>query len=256
MSLKREISFLVSQVLLEIRSNFKWPEFKKIDGLTNKAIYLHKTGTEILGEGSARIVYLLSSRYVLKLAQPSSAARGIAQNKYEAELATDPEIQPIVADVYDMADDYSWLVSELVRPLDNVDEFERLAGVPFIPLMKVVDVIFDNQLDNTIERIQTARLKWFDRLKEFEPGDPEHRDEIKLILRNIHHLEEELEIFTEIPKHPFAQAVIELITKKGSMSADMRALDHWGKTADGRVVLLDYGYSKEIARELYDVSWV
>jgi len=88
-NLKEQIHFMVSQTLLEIRSNFKWSEFKELETPKGMAYYLEKTGTEKLGSGSSRWVYLLSNRYVLKLADPLNPRRGLAQNHAELEVATD-----------------------------------------------------------------------------------------------------------------------------------------------------------------------
>ena len=256
MSLREDINFLVSQVLLEIRSNFKWDEFKKIDGLTNKAIYLSKTGTEVLGEGSARIVYLLSNRYVLKLAQPSSPKRGMAQNKYEAELATDPDFKPVIAQVYDFADDYSWMVSELVRPLKNQKEFETLTGVPFMHLFKLLSVVFEGKLEETLDHLRKQRDSYKKEIRELDKESPTYNGDLQFLVRHLKYIQEEFQIFAELPEKPFVKAVLDLVENKGSMIADMKVIDHWGKTADGRVVLLDYGYSREVARDHYGVSWV
>ena len=46
----------------------------------------------------------------------------------------------------------------------------------------------------------------------------------------------------------FHKAVLQMMNHESVLLADMRELEHWGKTSDGRVVLLDYGYTKETAK--------
>ena len=35
---------------------------------------------------------------------------------------------------------------------------------------------------------------------------------------------------------------------------DLTVLDHWGKTPDGRVVILDYGFTEDVAEKHYSKS--
>jgi len=264
MRLKEQIRFMVFQTLHEIRSNFKWSEFKKIDDHFDRALYLINTGTQVLGEGTSRLVFLLSNRFVLKLAQlaqplprsPRSFERGKAQNKYEVDLSTDPDVKPIVAEVYDAADDYSWIVSELVRPIKNINEFKDLTGFSFTDFRQVLKLVFEGELENTIEKHRKLRQRYIEEINRLDSEDTADKTNIEYYKSQLEAIEKVIEYQTELPEHPMVQAAIELISDKGAMAADMIVLDHWGKTADGRVVLLDYGYSRDVARKHYDVTWI
>lgn len=57
----------------------------------------------------------------------------------------------------------------------------------------------------------------------------------------------------DIPNHmkKFFDDVIQVI-KSGELElSDLRVEDHWGKTADGRIVLLDYGYTNDVKNQHY-----
>jgi hypothetical protein len=53
---------------------------------------------------------------LLKIATGDS---GVAQNKAEVDVFTNPKTKQIVATIFDFAKDYSWLSSELVNPFDS-----------------------------------------------------------------------------------------------------------------------------------------
>ncbi len=48
----------------------------------------------------------------------------------------------------------------------------------------------------------------------------------------------------------FIEALASLI-KEGTHSADLEVISHWGKTSDGRIVVLDYGFNQEVFNEFY-----
>jgi len=112
---------------------FDYGVFKSLKSLPGKIKYA-KDNLELLSnEGTSRIVFLLSSKKVLKLCQlslkdPKVKERGIAQNK--AEVKNSSEIASIVTKVFDYAPDYSWIVSEIARPLTSEKEFYHLTGFP------------------------------------------------------------------------------------------------------------------------------
>ena len=50
---------------------------------------------------------------------------------------------------------------------------------------------------------------------------------------------------------PLVLEIQELMKVRGLAIGDLWVYDHWGKTADGRVVLLDYGLTDEIWNSHY-----
>jgi hypothetical protein len=80
-----------------------------------------------LGSGSSRIVYKIDDITVLKLAKN---AKGIAQNEMEHELSAHGWYGDIVAEVYEVVDDYRWIEMQWAKKM-SVGDFERILGVPF-----------------------------------------------------------------------------------------------------------------------------
>lgn len=144
-----------------------------------------------LGKGSSRVVFLLSSKRVLKLARNDF---GLEQNQQEVDLSTDPSVGPIIARVLDYDDKFRWVISELVRPLKGPVEFNALVGFPSWHLMDVA--YYGGQLPYDIS-----------------PG-----------------------------ARRWAGVAIEFIKDHRLAPIDSASPTHWGKTPDGRIVLLDYGF--------------
>lgn len=270
MRLKEQIDFLVSQVLLEIRSNFKWNEFKAIKSPGERLQYLDKTKTTKLGEGSSRIAYLLSNRYVLKLALPEAEGRGKAQNKEEVNVGTNPVTAEVVASVYDFAPDYSWIVSEVVREVTNEKEIEEQTGIPFYPMIRYLKEVFDTntkdpygrleKFEQSIERSRKIITK-FEELLQDLPSEEEkyrkfHENDLRFEKEQLETKIKDFELYKAFDNSPFVQGLASLILNQDAMAADMGKVSHWGKTASGKIVLLDYGYSRDIARKHYNVNWV
>src|SRR5690606_16727314 len=127
-----------------------------------------------------------------------------AQNEAEVDVYTDPAARPIVARIYDYDPEFRWVVSELVRPIRSAKEFEALTG-----------------------------LRWRDFVANVNRAIPNLNVFPKRKVRN--------------DSHWMIQATHALMRNKGLLPGDIAggldSLKHWGKTADGRVVLLDYGFT-------------
>jgi len=65
--------------------------------------------------------------------------------------------------------------------------------------------------------------------------------------------EMDLEDFDDKPNTEFIESVASLL-KEGTMGADLEVVDHWGKTSDGRIVVLDYGFTQEVFNDFYGPS--
>ena len=50
--------------------------------------------------------------------------------------------------------------------------------------------------------------------------------------------------------HPFIKKIKELVNNNDLNTGDLVS-DHFGKTADGRIVLIDYGLTEDVAQEYY-----
>lgn len=177
------------------------------------ALKYARSKLELLGEGSSRIVFILSSNKVLKISKNDA---GIAQNEAEVDIYTRPNIKPIVTKIFDFASDYSWVISELVRPATESD-IENELGIDLNQLVSMANWMgSDNDYDQACEHF-------------LEGIKPKSDSNLKRMIR----------------------AIQELVNK-GLQIGDVQRISSWGKTADGRLVLLDYGFTEEVADDHYN----
>src|SRR5690606_1232492 len=98
---------------------FKWNTFIKIDDYYERMTYARRF-LELLGVGSSRYAYRLSTDKVLKISVDED--RGVAQNEAEVAAYTNPDTRKMVTKIFDFdSDNYEWLVSEAVRPVTKAD---------------------------------------------------------------------------------------------------------------------------------------
>ena len=171
-------------------------KFKSLDNIEFMKAYANSF-LQLLGEGSSRVAYALSSNKVLKIAINK---KGIDQNLAELDVFTNPATKPMVAKVQDYDPEYRWLVADSVRIFSNEAEFEKETGLDF---------------------------------KEFT-------EEVKNAL-----------IKKVMPESDLAANTLKTIINSNLMLGDVARIDHWGKSSDGRVVLLDYGFTKDVWQAHY-----
>jgi len=202
---------------------------------------------QFLGHGSSRNTWVFSSGKVLKAAYNDA---GIAQNEQELKIAQMPEVSDIVTKIYDYdRDGNKWLISEIVRPLSGFQEFESLAGISF-PAFKdflqewsrgnhtTPDEMFDDLIEN-----QEMKL---------EDINPRNVQAINAIKRR-------LLDYRATRNNPFLRKMLVLISKgllpgdlaNWDLSDNSSSVSHYGKSGDGRIVLMDYGFSDDVYRGHY-----
>jgi hypothetical protein len=193
-----------------------------------------------MGEGSSRIVYALSTSKVLKIAKNQ---KGIAQNEAEKIVAQNPSTRYIGAKIYESDPDNHWSVMEIAKIYENDTQLKLDLGIPrelaerhgyditsaAFDLTKVYD------LDRSVEEVIKASF-WL--------RVPENK-KAKAI--------EDLRKFLEDPPKSML-ALVDLIhnapTDQALQPGDI-VPDHFGKTIDGRPVLIDYGFTTGVAEEYY-----
>jgi len=157
---------------------------------------------EPIGTGSSRKTFLLSSKYALKIAINKA---GVGQNEAEIDVFTNPKTKPIVSKIYSSGPNNSWLISDLVKPITDEKEFEKLAGVSWPEFQYFMNIGYDN--------------------KQPDPDSPQ-----------------------------FVKTVLNFAFSNNMMFGDLAGkgtMDHWGKTPDGRIVLLDSGFTESVAQAHY-----
>lgn len=137
---------------------------------------------------------------------------GLGQNEQEVSVFTDPETAPIVARIHDYDPEYFWILSELTRPVKDSREFEALAGLADEGMLDIEEFCIDAVRGD------------------FNFIDPYYEDpRVRQLARAIH-----------------------AVAKKNKLlKGDIKKPDSWGKTPDGRLVLIDYGFSGGVSEKYY-----
>ncbi len=232
-----------------------------------------------MGKGSSRLVYRLDSKKVLKLAhdQKKDIGAGIAQNQLEAKISS--QFPNVLNRVFRMHPKGYYLVSELVRPVTNWEEVSKYFGVdindilpgkdiPMFVELKILDIIDEGIVDNLIDYFQGSDLR--KEITEFITNktyltylfeDWLRFKKLKLKPETTHKIQIEfnkLIQFTRTGKPIGYDRLVKTTQGKQLVEImkllkyrDLMVLDHWGKTADGKIVLLDYGFDENIAKQYY-----
>lgn len=216
-----------------------------------KEKYAQKT-LPFLNKGSARSVFALDDITVLKVARNRA---GLAQNKAEAGLSSNPRGGNFVVKVYEHAPDFSWLKSEKVIPLTSSDQFEALAGIPFDIYVNLIGKWIDSPESNEGKFLGSMINKLETNLK----SNPRYLRDRKLSLET----KIQLDDLKRSWKSPFIKAMMGLVNRElkvgdvarietSSGSSPSTTIGHYGETPDGRVVLLDYGFTHAVGDQHYN----
>jgi len=173
-----------------------------------------------LGSGSSRTVYGLGSGKVLKIASGSS---GPEQSENEVDAYTSGRAKKFLAQIYDFdSKNYMWLISEGVKVFADNDDLMAKIHPSELLLNKLANKAtmnssFEDALKSGIEAHNHSYKETF---AVFNVQTELHLDDFNDL---------DLELF-----HKVYEA-----TKLGIIDIDR--YDHWGMTANGRLVIVDYG---------------
>lgn len=172
----------------------------------------------VLGAGSSRATFRFSSRFAIKVAMNRD---GISQNTQELEVHSNEKLRKLLTKIVEHDEHNTWMMVEIVRELQSEKEFFEMIGMP-----KHVDV-------------SMSQFMWF--VDDPSDGLIRVKRDGKMTLEN---LSEEYENFSPELKQ-FILDLRELIHDGNLYKIELAVDNHWGKTADGRLVLLDYGISND-----------
>jgi hypothetical protein len=196
--------------------------------------YARQHRLRLLGKGSSRTTYLLTPKTVLKIAHgdkltyPSLEA-GIAQNKKEVAVSKDPKTKFITARVLQSHPEGLWLVSELVRELENWTEWDEY--IEPTPEAKEIGWATHESFFNLVEKIFYTPKADEERIKKmYDRGGIAYNELNQKVVSGIVHL---------LHRHDLD-------------IGELMVADHWGKTPDGRFVILDYGFDSDVADAFYE----
>lgn len=207
---------------------FNYNEFLKAD---DKELYLDLI-FQNSGKGSSRTVYVINTKKCLKLAYND---KGKAQNRAEWEIFSTTPNQEMYAKIFKHGEDFGWLESELVRPLKDENEFETTTGVWFTVFKDVAEKIIKSEIDTPEEFDQYAKAR-FAAMKEQETS-------LKIFKRVV-------QSFSSMKKSGLASLLFSA-KSNGLKLGDIVEAGHYGKTATGRVVMLDYGFTSDVWENFY-----
>lgn len=223
-----------AEIVRDVPAKFDLSRFRDLTTYEERIEYLRNTAMRI-GAGSSRVVFAISPKRVIKLAGGSRLADDIEKvidsgtdkgnmrkaGEYQNHLEMKTYKESSGADYgkllpmcYELAGDDSWLLAELVRPLGSDHELARLMGMDINQYKDWMSIMYSGRYD-------TRRAQYF------------FRDLRSRGMQMVEMIRSFLDSNPDIEK------------------ADMTRPEQWGKGADGRLVLLDFGADKEIIRKHY-----
>lgn len=250
MKLKNLLNYLLENVDEGALRGFSLDILKKKMPEFNKSAYPEAIGRRIvnmvrydyglpyMGSGSSRTVFALSTGKVLKIAKND---KGIAQNEAEFEVSRDPSLKYIGARVYETDPDFHWSVMEVAKIYEDGTELKLDLGIP--PVMaerwsySIEDAIKDiakiTNDEMTVDEV--VEQYWLDPDREEDEDEQQFRE------------------FLEDP--PKGLLALVDLTDSGLGGKKLEygdiVTDHFGKTADGRPVLIDYGFTTGVMEDYY-----
>lgn len=264
-NLKNLIKEMVTEVLLQekLRGSFNFTQFKKLSKTADSREllrYLLDNLGNPIGEGSSRTVFVLSSNKVLKLAVDQSWTKegaGRAQNEAEVEVATNPKVQKVVARVYDFDSNFKWILSELTKPLTGKD-IRNITGLESDLFEDILrrSLDFESPLEMVINHLKENANFEIKHAQEKIQQYSHYNDNFNLGVWNdrLTFAQERLEDLNNINVNllkPVINGILAMKKEFGFNVDDLLRHDHYGKTADGRLVVIDYGFTKDIGRKYY-----
>lgn len=185
-----------------------------------------------IGSSRSRKVYALSTSKALKI---SIERRGVAQTEAEVSIWTNPSTQEVAAQIFDFDPDYMWSVMEIVKTFKHPRHYKKSLeyelGIPnsysaTFTIEDIVVALLSDRSDGLPENI-TEQLGGMPRGEAIE-------------------LRSRIERYLEDP-HPFVNKIVDLVKNNDLETGDIHS-GHFGKTADGRIVLIDYGFTEDVAK--------
>ena len=222
--LEKLIAEAIRDLLLEVK--FNPAELSKFANFEQMLGFVEQQGLRYISKGSSRMVFVLDSKRALKVAMNS---KGLAQNQGEIQVSHDPASFNLVARVLSSDPEGKWITSELVRPITGYKEFRQLTGVDFEFFVAILMTPQQQRLANIAnfrKKIAAGQFRYI-------AQTPEEFDKV-------------------VTTTFFTSALSVLDNLKVQLEVgDLGKISSWGKTADQRAVILDYGLTTGDYERLY-----
>jgi hypothetical protein len=237
MKLKEFILLETKKQLIEsLFKNVDLNYLKSSDDPDEMIEYLkYEAGLPYYGKGSSRVVFGVSPEKVIKVAHDldKDIAAGIEQNAAEVDVFTNPATKNIVAKVFDYHPDFLWIISERIEQFQDPVQYTNETG-----LSSSFVIQFLMQIKLYGEQNGFEKLK-----EEYESVKGSTRLRDKNFVKNFE------SAFYGNGKE-FFNKLKDVMLKNDLMPKDF-GYEHFGKTADGDVVLLDYGFTGAVQSNFY-----
>jgi predicted NBD/HSP70 family sugar kinase len=209
----------------DVRATYDQRTFESIAGNEEKLEYLKKTA-KYIDSGSSRIVFAISPKKVIKLIggtdRDDRRTRsyyqpvGRAQNKaeYNAYERASSEVKTLLPKIYKVGNSFEWMLAELVRPLNSPDELRKLLKLD------------EKQFSSFMTALSFG-------------GKTDHYQSFLSELNS--------------NQRAYFDILADLIESFDLQAEDLTTVENWGKSADGRLVILDTGATKEVMKRFYGV---
>lgn len=195
----------VMNYLFEERKNFQLFKFKELKTYKERKAFIEEYGLERIGCGKERCTYALSDKKVIKLEKDGEEEQN--KNEYYSYKNFGKEYTP---KIYEVSDDFGWIVSERVKTWETEDTFENATGLNEIWLYEAVTFQMKNGTSpENLYKEYSEKQGW------------------------------------NIPDVNPTPLGMELIQKIGFLNLngvdDVARWDHWGIADDRRIVCIDLG---------------
>jgi hypothetical protein len=197
----------------EFLQNFL-PEFSKIKSYKGRIEYANQYLTK-LGSGSGRVVYDIDGTKVFKVAKNT---KGVAQNEVESSIGRDYYTQDLVTEVFESADDDSWIIAEKAKKVSE-KRIIQLTGIP--NLSELYYYLRNNELRNKGSR-------------------------------GIHHQDDD--IVEQLNENEFAANILDFIINYNQSAGDLGRYSSYGevvRNGQSQIVITDYGLNDEVYQTHY-----
>ncbi len=200
------------------------------DGQYGALIKYAKDRLPFLGKGSSRTVFALSTGKVLKIAEDWLAA---GQNKAEVAMFKKLNGTDAVARIYDFDPDFKWIISEPVRTFRTnfKSTLKQETGLNESFLANIREIM----LHMTYIGLDISNITPSSGYEFLLSALLENNDSFGM--RNKLEVIHTLKTLPEKGKELISKFVY--LTSRGIDDIDRD--DHWGITANGRIVVVDYG---------------
>ena len=260
--------YLHKKINEAVDKEFSYNELDNIKSFRERFNYCTKHLGAGIGQGSSRIVFQIDDEKVLKLAKNTG---GIYQNKWEWNFYKNLNDIEILPEVYTCSDNYTYIVTDYVLPVEEMD-FKKILGVSWDDfledILKPVCKVISLENNYKINKKYSGEKKYFttkwpdilnnkflvsiDKYDAIVPiSEKAHKQIINIILSPV------VNYCTYIGEIKFLKDLMTYCKSENVVVNDLGGFNNWGisnKNKKLHLVILDSGWTSETINALRD-AW-